>query len=561
MDRLSSIWSDLSGRLSAIWEAQNRQTRILALTGAGIVVLALAALAFLYFGRQPSYEILFSNLSPEDAAAVTAHLKDDKVPYRVSADGKTVTVPDQYLSDERVAIAGSGLLKGGGAGYELFDRTNFGMTEFQEKLDKTRAVEGELQRTINGLDPVETSRVHIATPDQSLYSSSQEPTTASIAIKTKPGQTLSKQEVKGITMLVSNAVDGLKPENVTIVDQDGQIMLPGDGPTGSGEGASADALRLTQEQLYAKERYESAVQQSIQSMLDDTLGPKRAVARVSTKMDFDAQSSESKIYAPQGTVLSQQTERESNVGTTQRQQAVGVPGTTSNIGTYQGLQQTPAGNNRYTHAKNTVNYNISEQNVKHIDAPGKVEQTSVAVLVNSSPLAPPAGAPVAAATTTAYQLTPANVQQIRNVVIAAADLNLAQGDQVSVEAIPFSPSAAGQAPSGVSGVSVLGVTVPFWLLAVLLGIAALGGVGYFAATRARRSRFAPAGELPAFDTSLAEELPPFEEHPILEGAPGIAAPIRSAADLTREQMIEYVTTVAQENPDSIAKLVKLWLAE
>ncbi|HTU82501.1 MAG TPA: flagellar basal-body MS-ring/collar protein FliF, partial [Candidatus Acidoferrales bacterium] len=515
--------------------------------------------AFIYT-RQPSYEVLFSGLSPEDAAAVTAHLKDDKIPYVISTDGKTIKVPPQSVSDERVAIAGSGLLKGGGTGYELFDRTNFGMTEFQEKLDKTRAIEGELQRTIDGLDPVDTSRVHIATPDQSLYSSSQEPTTASIAIKTKPGQALSPQEVKGITMLVSNAVEGLKPENVTIVDQDGQILLPGNGPGGgTADGVtSADALRLTQEQLLAKERYESALQQSIQSMLDETLGPKRAVARVSTKMNFDATSTESKIYAPQGTVLSQQTERESNVGTTPaRQTPVGVPGTTSNIGTYQGYQQTPAGNNRYNHSKTTTNFDISEQNVKHIDAPGKVEQTSVAVLINSSPLAPSAPGLALAPNQGAYQLTPANVQQIRNVVIAAADLNPAQGDQVSVEAIPFNPSLTTSAPSAVT-TTVLGI--PLWALAAVLGIAALAGLG-FAAVRARRSRFAPAGELPAFDTSLAEELPPFEEHPILEGAPGIAAPIRSAADLTREQMIEYVTTVAQENPDSIAKLVKLWLAE
>jgi flagellar M-ring protein FliF len=557
VERFVTIWSDLRGRLNEIWEAQNRQTRILAVTGIGVVVVAAAALTYLYFGRQPDYTTLFSNLSNEDAAAVTARLKDDKVPYRLSTDGKTVYVPEGSVSDERVAIAGSGMIKGGGTGYELFDRTNFGMTEFQEKLDKNRAVEGELQRTINGLNPVETSRVHIATPDQSLYSSSQEPTTASIAIKTKPGQALSSQEVKGITMLVANAVDGLKPENVTIVDQDGQILLPGAGPTGNGSGdgtSPQDALRLTQEQLLAKERYESAVQQSIQSMLDDTLGPKRAVARVSTKMDFDATSTESKIYAPQGTVLSQQLERESNVGSTPaRQSPIGVPATTSNIGTYQAVQ--PAQNNRYNHSKSTTNFDISEQNVKHIDAPGKVLQTSVAVLVNSSPANAPNGAPPAIAAAP-YQLTPANVQQIRNAVIAAADLNLANGDQVSVEAVPFNPALApGAGPSAVT--TVFGI--PVWVLAALGGVAVLGILGLLA-TRARR-KFAPGSELPAFDTSLAEELPPFEEHPMLEGAPGVAAPIRSAADLTREQMIEYVTTVAQENPDSIAKLVKLWLAE
>lgn len=560
MDRFVSTLSDLRDRVTSLWQAQNRQTQIMAGVGGAVVIIGLIMLASFTLGRGPAYQTLFTNLSNEDAAAVTARLKDDKVPYQISSDGKTISVPVANVSDERVAIAGSGMLKGGGSGYELFDKVNFGMTEFQEKLDKTRAVEGELQRTINGLDPVDSSRVAIATPDQSLYSSQQEPTTASIAIKTKPGQALSPQEVKGITSLVANSVEGLKPENVTIVDSNGQILLPSpggaDGSGSGGEAAGVDALRLTQEQLLAKERYESALQQSVQSMLDDTLGPKHAVARVSTKMDFDANQSESKIYAPQGTVLSAQNQRESYTGTTPNRQAIGVPGTTSNIGTYQGIQNN-AQNGRYNGSKSTQNFDVSEQNVKHIDAPGKVTQTAVSVLVNSSV---PTGAQAApgAAAATAYALTPANVQQLRNAVIAAAGLNLAQGDQVSVEAIPFNPSLETNGTASGTTTTVLGI--PVWVLAVIGGLGVLALVGLLA-TRARRSRFAPGSELPAFDTSLAEELPSFEEHPILEGAPGMAAPIRSAADLTREQMIEYVTTVAQENPDSIAKLVKLWLAE
>lgn len=559
MERLSSLWSEFAGRLLAFWQNQNRQTRTFVVAGLGVVLVGLLALTWLYVGHGQNYSVLFSNLSAEDAAAVTQHLKDDKIPYRLSADGKTVYVPDANLSDERVAIAGTGLIKNGSSGYELFDRTNFGMTEFQEKIDKTRAVEGELERTIDGLNPVESSRVNIAAPDQSLYTSTQEPTTASIAIKTKAGQTLDASEVKGITMLVANAVDGLKPENVTIVNQDGQILLPGPGGVGSDASgdASADALKLTSEQLVAKERYESSLQQSIQSMLDTTLGKNRAVARVSTKMNFDANSTESKVYSPQGTVLSNQSERESYVGTQPaRNAAQGVPGTTSNLGTYQA--QTQQANGRYNRSKSTTNYDISEQNVKHIDAPGKVTQTSVAVLVDSNAQAANAGGVPAVANAQQYQLTPANVQQIRNVVIAAGGLNVAQGDQVSVEAIPFNPSVENaNAPSAVT-TTVLGI--PLWALIAIGAVGALAIVGLLV-TRSRRSRFAPAAELPSFDTSLAEELPPFEEHPILEGAPGIAAPIRSAADLTREQMIEYVTTVAQENPDSIAKLVKLWLAE
>lgn len=563
VDRIASMWNELAGRLRGMWNGMSPSTRTFAAIGGGVVVVALAATAFVY-GRGPAYGMLFSNLAPDDAVAVTQRLKDDKVPYRLSDDGKTVYVPESDLADERVALAGSGAIKGGANGYELFDRTNFGMTQFQENVTKTRAIEGELERTIDGLSPVQSARVHIASPDDTLYSSTQAPTTASVALSEKAGQSLSPAQVAGITKLVAGAVENLKPENVTIIDQNGTVLLPATavGDSGAADASSGgDALKMTQEQLVAKQRYETNLQQNIQSMLDETLGKKRAVARVSTKMDFDANATDSKTYAPQGTVLSSQAKRESYTGSQPaRTAASGVPGTTSNIGTYQGLQNNQT-NGRYNKTENTTNYDISVSNTKHVDAPGKVTQTSVAVLVNSSPDAVAGGQAPSAQASPGYAITPANVQQIRNAVIAAAGLDLAQGDQVSVEAVPFNP-AVGQPEAGAPGApgasTVLGV--PLWALVALGGIGVLVLLGMLAA-RTRRSSWRPDQELPSFDSSLAEELPPFEEHPMLDGAPGIASPIRSAADLTREQMIEYVTTVAQENPDSIAKLVKLWLAE
>ncbi|MFN2527237.1 MAG: flagellar basal-body MS-ring/collar protein FliF [Candidatus Baltobacteraceae bacterium] len=568
MDRITLMWTDLAGRLRAIWETQNRTARTVTIGVIAVVVIGLAALSTLYIGHKPSYDVLFAGLSADDAVAVTQRLKDDKIDYHTQQIGNSTSiyVPSSVVAEERVQVAGSGLLKNGGTGYELFDKTNFGMTEFQEKIAKTRATEGELQRTINNLDPVEAARVHIAAPDTGLYSSTQQPTTASIAIKTKAGQSLSPQEVRGITMLVANAVAGLKPENVTIVNQDGAVLVPSATTADSADGSTgASALKMTQDQLLAKQRYESNLQENIQSMLDDTLGKKKAVARVSTKMNFDANSSETKTFAPQGTILSQQSKHESYVGTQpNRQIPAGVPGTTSNIGTYQAIQPNQTAAGRYNKSENTTNYNISEQNSKHIDAPGKVLSTSVAVLVDvPSTTATTTTASGPAGTTTAsqvakYNLTPANVSQIRNIVIAAAGLNLAGGDQVSVEAVPFNPAVTGEVTTVQTPGNVLGIPVWAWFL---LGIVGVGLLGFLVARR-RQTAFRPAGsELPSFDATLAEELPPFEEHPMLDGAPGIAAPIRSAADLTREQMIEYVTTVAQENPDSIAKLVKLWLAE
>lgn len=551
LDRLSSSLGNYPGRLRDWWNAQSTTSRIAYSAVAAALVVGLAFFAAFRM-RGPDYGVLFSNLQPDEASAVIQKLDAAKIPHRLSDGGATILVPQEDVYEQRVTLAGQGIVKGGGTGFELFDKTNLGMTDFQEKIAKLRATEGELQRTISGLTPVQSARVHIAAPDASLYSTTQEPTTASIAIYTKPGMQLDAQEVRGITQLVAGAVEGLKPENVTIVDQNGTILRPSAvaDSNGSGDGG-ASALQLTQQQLVAKERYESDLQQSLQGLLDSTIGAKRSAVRVASQMDFDANQTETKSYAPQGTIRSQQTERENYTGTgAPPRTAAGVPGTTTNVvPTYQGTQN-QQGNSRYTRSKTTSNYEITEQNIKHIDAPGKITRLSVAVLVN----APAVGAPAAQGT---YALAPADVQKIRNTIAAAAGIDPARGDQISVEAIPFAPSAA-LAAGYAGGSTVFGIPLaPLVAVLVILGL--IGAGAAFALMR--RRTFRPSAELPTFDSSLAEELPSFEEHPMLDGTPAIAAPIRSAADLTREQMIEYVTTVAQENPDNIAKLVKLWLAE
>jgi flagellar M-ring protein FliF len=523
-----------------------------------VIVLGIGFFSFTHF-RPATYETLFSNLSPDDANAVITKLDAQKIPHKLSADGTTVYVPADVVADERVQLAGDGTVKGGGTGFELFDRTNLGMTDTQEKIAKIRATEGELQRTIAGLTPVESARVHLASPDATLYSTTQQPTTASVAIRTKPGATLSPAEVRGITQLVSGAVEGLKPDNVTIVNQDGTVLVPAASATNPDGTSTADALKMTADQLVAKQHYETNLQENIQGLLDAAIGTKRSAVRVATDMNFDAGQTETETYAPSGTVRSAQTERESFQGTGgARQPPTGVPGTTTNtVPTYQGQQQN-TGNSRYTKSKSTTNYEITKSTAKHIDAPGKVTRLSVAVLVNVPNAAPVAATGTAVAAVPAvYTLGNADVAKIRNVVAAAAGIDPTRGDVISVEAIPFAPPL--EAGARVTTTTILGIPVPA-LIAIAV-VLLLVGAGAVALSLRRRAVLATTVDLPSFDSALADELPSFEEHPMLEGSPVVAAPIRSAADLTREQMIEYVTTVAQENPDSLAKLVKLWLAE
>ncbi len=560
MDQLGASLGSVNSRLRDIWSSQGQLGRLLIGTVGLAIIVGLGVFAFARFRPVP-YATLFSNLSPDDANAVVTKLDADKIPHKLSGDGMTVYVPADVVADERVALAGQGIVKGGGTGFELFDRTNLGMTDTQEKIAKIRATEGELQRTIAGLTPVDSARVHIASPDASLYSSTQEPTTASIAIRTKPGMTLSPQEVRGITQLVSGAVEGLKPDNVTIVNQDGTVLIPSPSTTNPDGSASVDAMKMTADQLAAKQNYETNLQENIQGLLDASIGAKRSAVRVATDMNFDAAQTVTDTYAPSGTVRSTQTEREAFQGTGgARQPPVGITGTTTNtVPTYQG-QQNP-GNSTYTKSKSTTNFEITKSETKHVDAPGKVTRVSVAVLVNvpaQAPVAPVAGQPVtAAAAAPVYTVSNADVQKIRNVVAAAAGIDPTRGDVVSVEAIPFAPPP--QTTSQVVTTTVLGIPLT-WLIAIAIVLIFAGGGAVVLSLR-RRAVLATTVDLPSFDSALADELPSFEEHPMLEGSPVVAAPIRSAADLTREQMIEYVTTVAQENPDSLAKLVKLWLAE
>lgn len=555
MDRLTSSFAAFTVRFRDWWNGQSPTNRL----AFGAVVLLLV-LGLGFFGafrlRGPSYAVLFSSLPPDEANAVIQKLDAEKIPHRLADNGGTILIPEEDVPEQRVELAGQNIVRGGGTGWELFDRTNLGMTDFQEKVAKQRAIEGELERTISGLSEVQSARVNIASPEASLYTTTQQPTTASVAIATKPGMQLDAAQVRGITQLVAGAVEGLKPENVTLVDQNGTILRPSPLAATSADGTPGDdaesALRLTQDQLVAKEKYESDLQENLQGLLDKTLGPNHAAVRVASDMNFDANSTETKQFAPQGTVRSSQAERENYSGNgTPPRTPGGVPGTTTNVvPTYQGTQQ-QQGNSRYTHTKNTTNYEITETDGKHVDAPGKLTRLSVAVLVNV-----PATAPVGA--NAPYTVAAADVQKIRNVVAAAAGIDPARGDQISVEAIPFAPAAPIAGGYGATQTSVLGIPVVPAL--VVLAILAMIGTGA-AFALVRRRTFRPSAELPTFDSSLAEELPSFEEHPMLDGTPSIAAPIRSAADLTREQMIEYVTTVAQENPDNIAKLVKLWLAE
>ena len=180
----------------------------------------------LSFIQKENYNTLFAGLSTEDASMIVAKLKEQKVPYKLGLGGTAIYVPKEKVYDVRLMLASQNALPGGGGvGFELFDKTNYGMTEFMQSVNYKRAIQGELSRTINQMPEIKASRVHIAIPEKTLFSDREKEVTASVFLKLKPGKTLSKDQVQGIVQLVAGSVEGLKPDNVAVVDSSGRSSI------------------------------------------------------------------------------------------------------------------------------------------------------------------------------------------------------------------------------------------------------------------------------------------------------------------------------------------------
>src|SRR5712691_11277902 len=275
--------------IQRIWSGLSRGQRI----GFSVVGAALVGLLFIVstVGRGADTAIAFSGLSTDDMAAIVTKLKDAKIPYELG-DGGTIRVPSGQVQDARLATAGMGLSgkPATGSGFELFNQPSFGQTEFTQKVNYQRALENELARSIDQMDAVDSSRVHLVMPQQSLFASQQKDTTASVILKLKPGRHLDSAQSRSISNLVAGSVEGLKPQNLTIVDVNGNTLTPDDGVSSS--------TGLTSKQLETQRAYEATTENNLQAMLDRVLGSGKATVRVAAVMNWDQTEQTSETFTP-----------------------------------------------------------------------------------------------------------------------------------------------------------------------------------------------------------------------------------------------------------------------
>lgn len=533
MDQLSKIGPFAA--LSRLWNELSPAQRVV-VTAFG----AVSAVSVILIGMtlsKPRMAVLYSRLASEDAGAIAQKLSEQKIPYKISADGTTIEVPANKVDDMRLQLATAGLPQGGNVGLEIFDKSNFGMTEFTERLNYQRALQGELKRTISQLAPVTDARVHIAMPEQKLYESEQEPVTASVVLKLKRGMPLSDEQVGGIVHLVASAVEGLKPSNVTVVDTDGTVLSEA-----AAGGSGGQLLNANQSKL--KRQYESDLSQNLQSMLTRIVGQDKAVVRVSADMSFDHKQTTSESYepaaapagatgttqSPAGVLLAQETKSETYSG------SVLPPGGVPPMRGGASVTSRTSSSDNYTRTESTTQYQVTKKTEEVVSAPGQVERLSVAVLVDE-------------------KIEPGKVPAIEQAVIAAAGIDKARGDQVTVQRLAFDTAGEkkeAEAMAKESRSAMIGS------IAKNAGAVALLLVFLFALrTIVKQIRVQAPSLMPARQ----------EDYAIPEGfgAPP-PTPVKQQPEPLPEQMVmasqdNLPLEVSQSRPEDLARLVRSWMSE
>lgn len=393
---------------------------------AAVAFLSAAAFAILIFvANRTDYRPLFTNLTSEDAGEIVKKLKDAKTPYQFTPDGKGILVPSDKVYELRLTLASEGIPQGGGVGFEIFDRKNFGMTEFVQKLNYQRALQGELSRTIAQLTGVEQARVHLVIPEKTLFKDNERPATASIVLKMKSNRALRDSEVQGVVHLVASSIEGMDPEHVTVLDSRGMILSKG--------GSSDATSRMTTAMQETQRSYEKNVEERLQSLLDRIVGGGKSVARVTAAFDFKQVERVEEKFDPESiAVRSEQRTEEKGSSTTS---GAGVPGVQTNLGrTTPGAGATSGGGSKNDE---TLNYEVSRSTAKIIEPVGALSKISIAVLVDGKYEAPAAVKEGQAVKAKYTPRSPDELLKIETLVKSAVGFNAERGDQLTVQNIPF----------------------------------------------------------------------------------------------------------------------------
>jgi len=533
-------------------------------TVGGIVAFLVFLVVYTSKGSsKDGYQVLFDSLSPADASKVIEQLEKDEIPYRIPRDA-VIEVPKEHVYKERIAIASLGIPKESRVGFELFDSQEFGATSFDQDIKFLRALEGELSRTIDALGPVERSSVNLALPKESLFVTEAVPPSASVMVQLKEGRVLSNKQVVGIKNLVSAAVPKMNPENVTLINAEGETLGDDDEMVQMGE------LNVIQQKYKVSEEHKR--EEKIVKVLSPFIGGnERVVAKVTIEFDFSQRSSTSETFDPENVVRSEQVLEEKREGSTPKEVG-GVPGAVSNIGPVEGLES-QQGKETYTKNSSTTNYEISKTVSTTKGEFAKIKRITAAVVVDGK-YEPKLDAAGGVTDEMAYvALDESQLDAISSLVKQSIGIDEERGDQVTVRNFQFQATGSAMAPKGPMAkfvmiteqyVAPLSPVLKYLLVALILFVAYKKVIAPFAERMLEFSKEEEDLQRPSLD--IEDD----EEEDLVAKVQQMRKKVESQLGMTEgldedelkyEVLLEKVKSAVEDRPSEIANLLQALVDE
>lgn len=549
-------------QLTDVWNRLPMGGRI-ATIGSAVATLGLIG-ALVYYGSQPDYGLLFADLSPGDAQNIVEKLKTANVPYSLTNGGTTINVPHDRISELRLQMAGEGAISGGHVGFDLFDKTSFGATDFAQQVNYRRAIEGELAKTLEGMDEVESARVHITPKKESVFAEKEEGAKASVMVKVRQNKELSSERSDAIVSLIASSIEGLDPSRISVMDTRGRLLVA----AGTGRNDPSNSAGAFQAQLEARQKYEAENAARIITLLEPVVGESRVRADVSADLDFSHVEQSEEKYDPQSQVVrSQQTSQEARNSTSSNGGNGGVAGARSNNPATQASPNPSqvTGDQRNT---STVNYEIDKTVKKTVGGGGRVNRMTVSVVVDHKKV-----------NDVDVARTSEELRQIQDLVSAAVGINAERGDSVVVQTMPFDKPAAADATAApflernkqlVSSATKYGALIVVAILLLLFAIRpalkALKAAARPAETPEllddgntsgdRRGLALGPADLPAQDTAQMMTVGELQAQ-MEAGTDGNPGTKMQRVESIRKQLVEQSMT----DPDMVVNTMRGWLTE
>jgi flagellar M-ring protein FliF len=398
---------------------------------AGLVVALMAGIVI--WASRTDYKVLYTDLTKDDSAVIARMLEEGKISYQVKDDGKTILVPEDMVEIWRLEIAKKGVNFTGTVGYEVFDKQSFGTTSFVQKINKQRALEGELVKTIMHIKGVTRARIHLSIPESSPFVSERKPPSGSVVLDVERGVNMTSDEIKGIQSLVSSSVDGMRSHNVVVIDSRGKKLSENDGDQMSTDTANRIALETKLNSQYEKK---------VEEILSRVIGEGKVIAKVALKMDFTEKVETQTTYdAENAAVLSEVRNEQKMVGV--RPSPQGIPGARSNLPGETPQPGIPETRNDVDKSLVTKNMAVPTVVTKSKKPTAEVSSISVAVMVDGKkvPVLAKDGTPMVnddGVTVTKYQAwSEQELQNFQQIVASALGINLTRGDKLVIKNMEF----------------------------------------------------------------------------------------------------------------------------